>query len=277
MKKILPIVSGFFVTLFVGFIVVHAQDYTPLAPLPGTFTGAAGQETTTLSTYLAGVIKLSIALGAGFAILMAIIGGTQYVASGISPSAKNDAKDRILNAFIGLALVLTSYLILNSINPDLVNFKLELPLVGETTVVATPQQGTWPDDSAIRAQLLAGGVPINKSNCTDATGNNCTSVAQLPSSAINGVIALKSACVQANSSCSVTLTGGTEGGHQTHGLGKPQIDLSAGGALDTYITKGRVPVNPQGNCGLQNAPHYNTPNGTYVLEAIPSLHWHVCY
>ncbi|MBI5400951.1 MAG: hypothetical protein HZB12_02460, partial [Candidatus Yonathbacteria bacterium] len=47
--------------------------------------------------------------------------------------AKSDAKERIIGALIGLGLILTSWLILNSINPNLVNFNLNLPAVGETT------------------------------------------------------------------------------------------------------------------------------------------------
>ncbi|PIQ35509.1 MAG: hypothetical protein COW60_03665, partial [Candidatus Yonathbacteria bacterium CG17_big_fil_post_rev_8_21_14_2_50_43_9] len=93
------------VIFFIFASFAFAQSYTPLAPLPGTYTGDVGSETTNLSLYLSGAIKLIIALGAGLSILVAIIGGTQYVAAGISPDAKSGAKERILNAFIGLALV----------------------------------------------------------------------------------------------------------------------------------------------------------------------------
>jgi len=113
--------------MFAGF--VFAQSYTPLAPLPGTVDANTGQ--TNISMYLSGAIKLLIALGAALAILFAIIGGTQYVAAGISPDAKSGAKERIWGALIGLAIILTSYLLLNSINPKLVQFSFMLPPVGE--------------------------------------------------------------------------------------------------------------------------------------------------
>lgn len=131
MKKTLPFLTASLATLLIGAGVAHAQDYTPLAPLP-LGAGGAQLNTYTLSSYLSGAIKLLIALGAGLAVVMAVIGGTQYVASGIAPQAKNDAKERILNAFIGLALILTSYLILNSIDPNLVKFNLTLPPVGKS-------------------------------------------------------------------------------------------------------------------------------------------------
>ncbi|HBH71826.1 MAG TPA: hypothetical protein DDX26_03150 [Candidatus Yonathbacteria bacterium] len=140
MKKIVIFIS-LMATFFVFASFTHAQDYTPLAPLPGTFTGATGSETTNLSTYLGGMLKLLIALGAGVSILVAIIGGTQYVVAGIAPSAKQDAKERILNALIGLTLVLTSYLILNSINPGLVQFNFSLPPIGTSPAPTTAGGG----------------------------------------------------------------------------------------------------------------------------------------
>lgn len=127
-KNIAPILTGLIIAVGTGILVAHAvETYTPLAPLPGTLT--AGKETTNMSDYLAGMIKLLIALGAGTAILFAIIGGTQYVAASINPSAKKDALDRIWNALIGLTIMLTSYLLLNSINPELVNVGFNLPSV----------------------------------------------------------------------------------------------------------------------------------------------------
>ncbi|HAS84472.1 MAG TPA: hypothetical protein DCS23_00120 [Candidatus Yonathbacteria bacterium] len=128
-------------TFFMFASFAFAQSYTPLAPLPGTYTGDAGSETTNLSLYLSGAIKLLIALGAGLSILVAIIGGTQYVAAGISPDAKSGAKERITNALIGLTLVLVSYLILNSINPNLVSFNFMLPPVGTSPMVPTTSTG----------------------------------------------------------------------------------------------------------------------------------------
>ena len=121
----ISVMAGFFA--FAGFAV--AQSYTPLAPLP---IGDGGTLSTsyTINGYLSGMLKLIIALGGALSILMAIVGGTQYVASGVSPDAKNGAKERVQNALTGLALILTSYLILNSINPQLVQFNFMLPPVG---------------------------------------------------------------------------------------------------------------------------------------------------
>lgn len=130
MKYFSKILAFLLVSLGVGVFIANAQNYTPLAPLPGTFTGAEGAETTNISLYLSGAIKLLIALGAALAVLFAIIGGVKYVAASINPSAKSDAIEDVQRALIGLAIILTSYLLLNSINPNLVRFDFLLPPVG---------------------------------------------------------------------------------------------------------------------------------------------------
>lgn len=114
---------------------VGSIPYTALAPLP---LGEGGDllKTYTISTYLSGMFKLIIALGAAFAVLMGITGGIQYVASGIEPAARNNAKERIEHAVLGLVIILTSYLILNTIDPKLVQFKFGLPPITGTRAVA---------------------------------------------------------------------------------------------------------------------------------------------
>lgn len=293
MKKITPIITGSLVALFAGIFIAHAQSYAPLAPLPGTYTGTVGSETTNMSTYLAGAIKLIIALGAGLAVLVAIVGGTQYVAAGASPDAKSGAKERIFSAFIGLALVLTSYLILNSINPDLVNFKLELPpikydttLTLATSTISSPGTGVaWPSDGAERFQLTTGGVAVKSPICTQVGQTGCTSVYGLPNNAIQRLIALKKDC-----GCDVFVTSGTEyWQHKTHGgpgYFASVVDLRTTPSLGAYVNSHTVPdgtfTRPQSGCGLQDADHYQVIGpgaGTYVLEnpGTGNVHWHVCY
>lgn len=155
MKHLTPIVVGLIITLGSGALIASAQGYVPLVSIPGV-TDAS--KTVSMGAYLAGMLKFLVAISGALAIVMAIIGGTQYVAASINPSAKNDAKDRIMNAFIGLALVLSAYLILNSINPKLVQFNLLLPPVpkapaptgspttGSSGGAVSPAEDINPDD-----------------------------------------------------------------------------------------------------------------------------------
>lgn len=130
MKKYITATSitislSFALALGVGVLMAQAQAYQPLAPLPGTVDSVTG--TTDITTYLSGAIKLIIALGAALSILFAIIAGTRYVAASINPAAKQGALGQLWNSLVGLGIILTSYLLLNSINPALVNvgFTLE--------------------------------------------------------------------------------------------------------------------------------------------------------
>ncbi len=293
-KNIAPVLAGLLIAIGAGVLTAYAVEtsYAPLAPLPIGVGGAVPSEYT-MSSYLSGMIKLLIALGAATAILFAIIGGTQYVAAGIAPSAKQDAKNRIMNAFIGLTLMLVSYLLLNSINPNLVNFKLELAGVHpEPTAVS--EMKAWPDDSVIRSELTSANIGINKENCEDVNDTKCTSVAGLPRQAIDGLLALKYACQSLFNNCMVQVTGGTEAGHQTHGIGIPVVDLSTANTtlnnfIETHAPEGKKDL---GSCGVYKAPHYFvkgsettwfglgttlTYAGTYVRESSGGDHWHVCY
>ena len=62
---------------------------------------------------------------AGFlAFIMIVYGGVRYAFSGGSSSAKEEAKDAIWQALIGLGLLLVAYLILRTINPDLTQLRM---------------------------------------------------------------------------------------------------------------------------------------------------------
>ena len=94
-----------------------ASAYAILESIPGISAGSAPS----LSTYLRAVFLTGIGLAGVLAVLMIVIGGIQYIGSGMSPSGKSDARDRITNAIMGLLLALLSWIILNTINPSLVS------------------------------------------------------------------------------------------------------------------------------------------------------------
>ena len=59
-----------------------------------------------------------VSLGGIATLISLIIGGFRYITAAGNPSALADAKDRINSALIGLVLLLGSWLILNTINPE---------------------------------------------------------------------------------------------------------------------------------------------------------------
>ena len=133
MKKQLKVnayVSAFFILvvfagLFGGTLFVGAQtNYVPLSPLPGASTQeiSAGN----VGSYLQTLFTIAISIAGVLAVLMIVIGGLEYLLSEAFTS-KADAITRIQAALWGLIIILASVVILNTINPDLLNINLTLP------------------------------------------------------------------------------------------------------------------------------------------------------
>jgi len=82
-----------------------------------------GLITTTLPAlpdYILAIFKFSL-MAVGIICFGALIyGGFRYLTSVGSPSAINDAKDQIFSALLGLIILFSAWLILNTINPELV-------------------------------------------------------------------------------------------------------------------------------------------------------------
>lgn len=101
-----------------------AQDtgYVPLAPIPGV---TPENEPVVLANYLSGAFALAIGITGVLAVLVIMIGGIQYITSG-SFSGKEDGKEKISKALIGLFLAIAAWIILYTINPDLLSLKLNI-------------------------------------------------------------------------------------------------------------------------------------------------------
>lgn len=110
-------------------------NYTLLEPLPciaGTGNNCTGGTTNcpsgsmcsiNIQTYIVYIFKLMVALAVFAAVVMCIVGGFEYMLTD-SITKKLDAKGTIKNAILGLGFALASYLILYTINPNLVNVSL---------------------------------------------------------------------------------------------------------------------------------------------------------
>ncbi len=95
-------------------------------PIPGSgiFTG---QKITisndTLGQYIAALYQFFVGALAIVAVVMIMIGGFQWLMAAGSSERVSHAKETILGAVVGLILALTSYLLLYTINPNLVQMK----------------------------------------------------------------------------------------------------------------------------------------------------------
>jgi hypothetical protein len=93
--------------------------YKPLAQIDGV-------DYTSLSGYLTTGIQVVIGVAGLLAVFRLVMCGFTMVSSP-SPSARSEAKSCIWGAVLGLILVLSSWLILNSINKSLVSTSIVTP------------------------------------------------------------------------------------------------------------------------------------------------------
>ncbi|KKW25268.1 MAG: hypothetical protein UY68_C0004G0051 [Parcubacteria group bacterium GW2011_GWF2_52_12] len=70
--------------------------------------------------YMSTLFTTFIAIAAALAVLMIVWGGIEYISS-FSGSGKEQGKERITNAVFGLLLAVSAFLILQTVNPDLVS------------------------------------------------------------------------------------------------------------------------------------------------------------
>ncbi|MDO8743297.1 MAG: hypothetical protein Q7J30_01950 [Candidatus Azambacteria bacterium] len=161
----------------------------PEGPLP------AGQE---LPAYINYLFIFGLGLITVLALGMMMYGGIQYILAAGNVAKVEDAKETITQALLGLGLLLVSYLLLRTINPDLVNLKN--PDMTPTKFKGQPPPGVdvvvwlrenYLADEANKTQLqnlskqpngtkiatdLIRATKMGNGNLLicDATGNNCT-------------------------------------------------------------------------------------------------------
>jgi hypothetical protein len=235
------------------------------------------------------------------AIGMLTLSGLQYI---ISPAAggKEEATKRIWAALTGLLIALSAYLILNTINPNLVGASLNLDNIGNITPPRSPidpNNGGNPEEGGggnppsgnheypsgvgltedeARNQLSQAGVRVNAPPCGGMTyqqyrnthnGSGCTNLDGLSQESVDQIISLKNDC-----GCKVVVNGATEAGHSaggtygTHAPGGTAIDISRrdNADLDNYIQSGTY-------LGLSGGrPLYQIGDRRYWKE--DSAHWH---
>ena len=101
-------------------------------PVPATLEISLGglSEVTDPAQYISQLYQWSISVTGILAGIMIMIGGLLYLTAGGSPERVSNAKSYISNALIGLILALSSYFLLQTVNPALLNLRFpKVPLV----------------------------------------------------------------------------------------------------------------------------------------------------
>ncbi len=112
----LPLFSFFSATAVA--LAAATDEFVPLAPIPGVIQEGLG-----FQQFLSGAFTLGVIVAAFLAVIMIVVGGLEYMMSE-AVTSKEDAKDRITSAVLGLLLILFSYILLYTINPDIITLDI---------------------------------------------------------------------------------------------------------------------------------------------------------
>ena len=175
MKKFLVIVllASF---LFTNFVL--AQGYKISVSLPGA---PKGTEVRDPSEYISILFKAGLAVAGVLALVFLLYGAILYTISSSRGNVQGEAqaKERIYSVFLGLGLLLLSYLILYTINPDLVKLKMPRMKVSPDIQTSQPQssQSSPSQSQSSQPQPSSTPAPPSSSDCvTQALKTTCKDV-----------------------------------------------------------------------------------------------------
>jgi hypothetical protein len=134
-----------------------AHGVTISASIPGT---NANSTSSSPGAFIANFYQFALMIGGILAFGVIVFGGIKYMASAGNPSGQTEGKEWIWGALTGLLLLAGAYLVLHTINPQLVN--LNLP-----TLNAVPASNS----TAATANTTTPAATSPVCGAIDATGN----------------------------------------------------------------------------------------------------------
>lgn len=125
-KFLIFFLSALFLFSFLSsFYLAFAQDRQLEVQYPNVPGATAPTKTTeALPSYVRYVFNFGIIIFGLIVLAVLVFGGVKYLLSAGKPAQLSEAKNRIIAAFMGLVFLLSSYLIITIINPQLVIFDL---------------------------------------------------------------------------------------------------------------------------------------------------------
>ena len=180
-----------FLGLFSVIFAAELETEWPAAPGGKTLTG-----TSTLVNFVDYLYHWGILIGGLAAFFALILAGFKYLTSIGDPSKMTDAKQGIISALAGLLLLLSTFLVLNAINPDLTSLQAPTTTIGgysistiNTDLTNTPCTAlklysgkNYEPDENVDGQRLVGAyfldltkwAPYKKCGVNQKPGQDCT-------------------------------------------------------------------------------------------------------
>ncbi len=154
----------------------------PAAAAPGTGQEQGEEVGLGIGGLIGNFYAWALGIGALIALLVLIYGGIVYTISAGNESRIGEAKEWVFGAVIGLFLLFGSYLILNTINPELLKFK---DIALEKNNPAEPQktsQGTPTTAPSGNSQLTNENIFLPPPLPASLSGgcNSCTDISAIP-------------------------------------------------------------------------------------------------
>lgn len=254
-------------------VTLALEKYTLLAPLPGI------DATTDFTSWLPQAFNLTIGIAAGLAFVMITLGGIMYATTDAITN-KGEGKKYITNAIYGLLLVIGSWVILNTINPQILDFKWTVPLpniqrpVPSATVATKMTSAQIQADATVR-QNLPKRVTVYRGACTSGATVGCVNMNGILPQTIKGLENLQLLC-----DCDISITGGTEGAHtpgSAHYTGRA-VDIDNTSELMKTISPNASPKACTPFIGPGRASYSWEPKGVACGKVASSGdHWHIEY
>jgi hypothetical protein len=102
-----------------GFCPLSSDFFNVIGAVPGT-NFASGD----FGTVVNGIFKLAIRIAGAVAVAMFVYSGLQYMVAPLGASGTEHAKERMQNAILGLLMLVSTWIIFNQINPDILNLQI---------------------------------------------------------------------------------------------------------------------------------------------------------
>lgn len=242
------------------------------------------------AAFVSQLYNYALGIAGTLAIMMIVYGGIKYIVSSGNTSAQSDAKDIITSAIWGIVLLAGAYLVLSTINPEIVLLKdieLKTPAGavggdGGTTVIGPA--GPPIADQDYRDYLKGFGINVKNPPCGQGqteTTDQCVDLGNMKAGTVQEIVDAKQLC---GVSCDVVVTAGSGAGHNesgtyTHANGY-KFDLRYSGQNDPLtqwiqanpkVSGSQVPYEIRSACSALNC--YQTSSGSvYMFEG---NHWDV--
>jgi len=162
-------------------LLAAAAQFQPMTEIPflnSKLTGEAGDASAVFNA----LFKLAITIGAMLAVFMFIWGGLQMITARDSAGSVGAGKTKMTNAIMGLLMLISTFVVLNTINPQLTSLALFKGANGEDiSRLETAPRSTTGDksnnftkqDDIVGTRAWCGVTQINTFWCMYETKQDC--------------------------------------------------------------------------------------------------------